>query len=210
MIYTAPTDPQLAPQPNDCTIASAGSPAIYTLTAGTAPGTCTVIAWAGGTSIQLSVTVTTTIAIKNSQAIAFPAIAPKTYGDAAFIVTATASSGLPVTLSSTTPAVCTVSGSTVTIVSAGNCTISADQPGNASYLAAARGDANRGDRQGVAVDHLPGDRGEDFRRAAIRCQRNGKFGIDGVVQHQPVECRRLLDQRKHRRHPVGGQLHDCR
>lgn len=46
---------------------------------------------------------------------------------------ATASSTLPVTYGSNSPAVCTVSGTTVTKVSAGNCIISANQAGNASF-----------------------------------------------------------------------------
>jgi hypothetical protein len=48
-------------------------------------------------------------------------------------VTATASSGLPVTFSSLTPAICTVSGSTVTGAAAGTCTVAADQAGNANF-----------------------------------------------------------------------------
>ncbi len=52
-------------------------------------------------------------------------------------MSATASSGLPVSFTSTTTPVCTVSGSTVTLVSAGaNCTIEATQAGNSYYGAA--------------------------------------------------------------------------
>lgn len=53
-----------------------------------------------------------------------------------FAISASASSGLPVTLSSLTPAVCTLSGSTVTIVGVGTCSIMATQPGNSEYSAA--------------------------------------------------------------------------
>jgi hypothetical protein len=42
---------------------------------------------------------------------------------------ATATSGLPITYTSTTLSKCTVSGSTVTVVGAGTCTITASQPG---------------------------------------------------------------------------------
>ncbi len=56
--------------------------------------------------------------------------------DASFTVGATASSGLPVTFSSTTGGVCTVSGTTVSIVGGGACPITASQAGNADYLAA--------------------------------------------------------------------------
>ena len=66
------------------------------------------------------------------QTIAFGALADQPYGSAPFNVTATATSGLPVTFASTTPAVCTVSGATVTLLAAGPCTIQATQPGNAN------------------------------------------------------------------------------
>lgn len=49
---------------------------------------------------------------------------------------ASASSGLPVTFTSATPAVCTVSGATVTTLAPGNCSITATQGGSASYAAA--------------------------------------------------------------------------
>ncbi|MDR0414723.1 MAG: immunoglobulin domain-containing protein, partial [Prevotellaceae bacterium] len=51
-----------------------------------------------------------------AQQITFAALPEKTYGDAAFMLTATASSGLPVSYASSNPAVATVSGSLVTIV----------------------------------------------------------------------------------------------
>ena len=50
---------------------------------------------------------------------------------------ATASSGLAVTYSSSTPSVCTASGSVVTLVATGTCTLSASQAGNGTYAAAA-------------------------------------------------------------------------
>jgi M6 family metalloprotease-like protein len=51
-------------------------------------------------------------------------------------LSATASSGLAVTLSSTTTATCTLSGSKVTGVAAGACVVAANQGGNATYAAA--------------------------------------------------------------------------
>jgi hypothetical protein len=54
-------------------------------------------------------------------------------------VAATATSGLVVTFTSTTPAVCTAggtNGTSITLVAAGTCTIQADQAGNTSYSAA--------------------------------------------------------------------------
>ena len=66
----------------------------------------------------------------------------KTYGDAPFDISATATgggSGNPVVFASRTTGVCTVSGTngtTVTIVAAGTCTIRATQDGNATYAPA--------------------------------------------------------------------------
>jgi outer membrane autotransporter protein len=73
---------------------------------------------------------------KASQTITFPAISSRTYGAAPFGVTATASSGLPVTLTTATPGACSVSGNTVTIVAAGMCSIDATQAGSSNYEAA--------------------------------------------------------------------------
>lgn len=71
------------------------------------------------------------------QTITFNALANKTFGDADFNLTATASSGLGVTYSSSNTAVATVSGNAVTIVGVGTTTITASQAGDATYLAAA-------------------------------------------------------------------------
>ena len=70
------------------------------------------------------------------QSITFPTIGPQTLAASPLTVSATASSGLPVSFSSLTSAVCTVSGTTVILNAAGDCTLQADQAGNASYSAA--------------------------------------------------------------------------
>jgi len=72
-----------------------------------------------------------------AQTITFPALNSVTFGVAPFAVTAAASSGLPVSFTSTTVVVCTVSGATVTVLAVGTCSITASQAGNASYAAAA-------------------------------------------------------------------------
>jgi hypothetical protein len=73
---------------------------------------------------------------KAGQTITFGALADKTKFDAAFPVSATASSGL--TVSFTASGKCTVSGSTVTLdPGLGRCTITASQAGNVNYNAAA-------------------------------------------------------------------------
>ena len=70
-----------------------------------------------------------------SQTITFAALANQPFGTSPSL-SATATSGLPVSFGSQTPAVCTVSGSSVTLVSVGQCTIQATQPGNVNYIAA--------------------------------------------------------------------------
>jgi hypothetical protein len=72
-----------------------------------------------------------------SQTITFGPLSNVTYGVSPFAIGANASSGLAVSLASTTSAVCTVSGGTVTIVGGGVCSIVASQAGNATYAAAA-------------------------------------------------------------------------
>ena len=76
-----------------------------------------------------------TLSLTSSQNIAFPAIASQAVGGTVSL-TATASSGLPVSFASSTTPVCTVSGTTATLIAAGTCTITASQPGSASYAAA--------------------------------------------------------------------------
>jgi len=71
-----------------------------------------------------------------NQSITFDALVTKTYGDADFDLTATASSTLAVTYSSSDLSVATVSDSTVTIIGAGTCIITASQAGDATFNAA--------------------------------------------------------------------------
>jgi hypothetical protein len=71
-----------------------------------------------------------------AQSFIFYALPEKTIGDADFNLTATASSGLPVTYTSSNTAVATISGNKVTIVGAGVTTIKASQTGNSDYQAA--------------------------------------------------------------------------
>jgi uncharacterized protein YjdB len=60
----------------------------------------------------------------------------KTFGDADFDLTATASSGLDVSYTSSDLTVATIDGSRVTIVGAGTTTITASQAGDDNYHAA--------------------------------------------------------------------------
>lgn len=71
-----------------------------------------------------------------SQTITFNAPSPVTYGGSSFNLSASASSGLPVTFTSSSPGVASVTGSNVTINGAGSTTITASQAGNGTYAAA--------------------------------------------------------------------------
>ena len=70
------------------------------------------------------------------QTISFTLSSPVNYGATPITLTGTATSGLPVTYSSSNTAVATVSGNTLTIVGAGSVTITANQAGDATYASA--------------------------------------------------------------------------
>ena len=105
-----------------------------------APGTCTINAnqagdgtYAAAPQVQQSFGVS-----YRSQSISFDALAGATLGvSSAPLIRGSASSGLGVTFSSTTPGVCSVSGTIISMLNPGTCTISASQSGNATYSAAA-------------------------------------------------------------------------
>ena len=112
-----------------------------------AAGRCTVRAEQPGDSVYRSArAVNRSFTVKKvTQAITFPAIGTTTLAESPVTATATASSGLPVTFTTTTPDVCTAGGpdgGTITLLAAGRCTVRAEQPGD-SYWEAARA-VNRG------------------------------------------------------------------
>jgi trimeric autotransporter adhesin len=72
---------------------------------------------------------------KANQSITFDGPADKTFGDAPFTVSATATSGLAVTFGAAGN--CSVDGDEVTITGAGSCTITASQAGDGNWNAAA-------------------------------------------------------------------------
>jgi N-acetylneuraminic acid mutarotase len=118
-----------------CTVnANSGLVTVVTL------GSCVIAADQGGSPNFLAaaqVTQTITIGPAN-QTISFGAPPTLVYGGSG-TVSATATSGLPVTFGTTSPA-CTVNASTglVNTVAAGACVIAADQPGNGNYNAASQ------------------------------------------------------------------------
>jgi hypothetical protein len=75
--------------------------------------------------------------VKMNQAITFNTLTDKFFGDANFNLTATSSSGLPVSYTSSNTSIATISGNTVSIVGIGSVTITASQAGDQNYNAAA-------------------------------------------------------------------------
>ena len=104
-------------------------------------GTCTITAYQAREARQVAPDVTRSFQVNPVQA----SLAPQTitFGQppaatvgTPVVLSARASSGLPVLLSPDTPPVCTVTGSTVTTLAAGTCTITASQSGSTRYAAA--------------------------------------------------------------------------
>jgi|GEM_PF-728714 len=98
-------------------------------------GTATITAsQAGNSNYNAAADVSDVLAVgKSDQTITFDLIPPKSYGNPAFILSASSTSGLPVTFTSSDASVATISGATVTIVGAGNVTITASQEGDADF-----------------------------------------------------------------------------
>jgi hypothetical protein len=97
------------------------------------PGTATLSASAPG-RVAATLPLTVTAQSLLAQMISLSTVAAKTFGDPDFGVSATASSGLPVSLAAAGN--CSVSGQTVHLTGAGRCTLTATQAGNGSYAPA--------------------------------------------------------------------------
>ena len=100
-----------------------------------AAGSCSVAANQTGNSTYASApsvsrAITTT---KAPQTIAFAPPVSLTNAQSPYTLTATASSGLAVTVASSTPDICTVSALRLTLVAAGTCTLVASQAGSSVY-----------------------------------------------------------------------------
>lgn len=119
------------------------TPAVCTVSANSVAaisvGTCTIAAnQAGDATYSAAPQVTQDIAVTTrGQIITFAAM-PALYVRRSVALNVTATSGLPVVLSSVTPAVCQVVGNNVTALMGGLCTVAANQAGDANYSAAAQ------------------------------------------------------------------------
>ena len=100
-------------------------------------GTCTIQATQPGNTIYAAATpVSQSFTVNGKpQTITFKLPASQLQGTP-LALTATATSALPVTFTSLTPAICTISGTTATLAHPGTCTIQASQAGNPMYAAA--------------------------------------------------------------------------
>ncbi|GGM81065.1 beta strand repeat-containing protein [Dactylosporangium sucinum] len=121
---------------------TSGSPSVCTVSVASVTlltaGTCLIHAdqagnghWAAATRTDQSFAVA-----KGAQTVTFTQPADRALDAAPLTVAPTATSGLTVTLASTTTGVCTVSAFTITAVAAGTCTVEAGQAGNADWNAA--------------------------------------------------------------------------
>src|SRR5262249_36964857 len=117
----------------DGTAKLSGTPAAGT--AGVYP--LTVIA---GNGVTPGATQIFVLLVKSAQTISFTSAAPATatVGGPTYPVTATATSGLPVsfTIDAAASTVCTIAGATVSFIGVGTCVIDANQAGKANYRAA--------------------------------------------------------------------------
>ncbi len=119
-----------------------GTPAVCSVSGATVttltPGTCSITATQGGSTTYAAARETRSLAVQaghRAQWISFGIPPAATVGQPV-VLTASASSGLPVSFWSGTPAVCSVSGATVTTLTPGTCSIAATQGGSTTYAAA--------------------------------------------------------------------------
>ena len=113
--------------PEVCTVSGSGQ---GTTVYGVAAGNCTITAdQSGNQNYKLAPQVAKSFKVnKAEQKISFASLANRSLAQSPFEVSATASSGLPVSFSSLTGGVCKVSGNNVALVNTGTCTIRAEQP----------------------------------------------------------------------------------
>lgn len=122
---------------------SSATPTVCSVTGNTVTGllagTCTITASQTGNANYAAATpVTQNIVVgKANQTIGAISFNPATLGvGGTTAASATATSGLAVNFTSTTPIICSVSGNTVAGLLTGTCIVAANQPGNANFTAA--------------------------------------------------------------------------
>ena len=173
-------------------------------------GAATIIAsQAGNASYAAAPSVTQVLTVNLAgQTIAFGALAARTSGSPAFALSAVASSGLPVSYSSSNPSVATVSGGTVTIVGAGVTSITASQVGNPNYECGPCGGSDPDGKPGQSDDHFRRPFPADFWPLDVRAGRERQFRFAGELFE--FQSRSGDDFRQHRHDHRRRHRHDHR
>ncbi|MEI6335939.1 MAG: hypothetical protein WCS87_15370 [Methylococcaceae bacterium] len=117
-------------EPGNYTIAASGALGAI---ANASAGTLGSVDSFGATNLHGQLIFTAKAAKKNQTISAISLLPATLTAGKTTVVSATATSGLAVTFTSSTPTICTISGATVTGKVVGTCTIAANQAGNASY-----------------------------------------------------------------------------
>jgi cysteine-rich repeat protein len=169
-----------------CTTVNSGTAIASTLTAGgsyTIDGSsCSGLSASGNYTVTYVGVANGFVVGKAAQSLAFAPMAYfYPYGTASTGVAATATSGLPVTLSSFNPNQCTVSGTTVTFVKGGPCTIRADQAGDANWSAAV---------QISTVIESGGFVGDGIVQTPEQCDDGNRVSGDGCSATGAIEAAR--------------------
>jgi hypothetical protein len=156
----------------NCTLDSSTSPATVHLGH---VGSCTITAsQAGDSNWNAADDVTRTFSInKASQTISFAALSNKTYGDSAFTLSASASSGLDVSFTTQDDCYLGSDGVTLHLTNAGTCTVTASQPGNDDYNAAS--DVSR------TFTIAKADQTIDFASLADKTYGDADFGVSATA-----------------------------
>ncbi len=104
-----------------------------------AAGNCSITASQSGNSAYAAApSVTRSFSVlQGTQTINFGALSDQVLGGGVIAISASSSSGLAVSLASTTPTVCTLNASNLSLLAVGTCTLTANQAGNANYSSAA-------------------------------------------------------------------------
>ncbi|MEQ8532394.1 MAG: T9SS type A sorting domain-containing protein, partial [Imperialibacter sp.] len=133
LMASVDSDQEISFSPSDAEIASIEGKTATIHKAGTVMITASVLE----NDLYLAASKQQSLTINGvEQTITFETLPEKTFGDAPFELSATASSGLDVTFSSSDVSVASVEGSTVSILKAGAVNITASQVGNDNYSSA--------------------------------------------------------------------------
>ena len=130
-----------------------------------------------------------------SQAITFAPLQDKELGDARFVVSATASSGLPVSFAASPGTVCTASGNSITLVAGGSCTVTASQSGDATHAAAPSVSHTFAVKVALTVT---------TQGAGMVSPDSGSYGVGMVREFQPIATARTTLHRLGRRWTAEG------